>query len=119
MSAVRDFSSVRQSATAHQFPRQIGTATVHQKVDEKSGLLSILIVLGPAILWLIGFAVAQLARLKGCKIWAKGPEECIILGADIGEFIYPLWSLGFYLLFVFLWVPIGLIILGILRFARR
>lgn len=90
-----------------------------KKSGELSGFLTLLIVFWPAGLWVIGFLVAQVAQASGCKIWAKGPEECLVFGADVGEFIYPLWSLGFYLLGVFLWVPIGLIILGILRFTIR
>ncbi|MDO6800708.1 hypothetical protein [Shimia thalassica] len=38
---------------------------------------------------------------------------------DVGEYIYPLWSSGYYLLGVFLWIPIGLILLGVIRFIRR
>lgn len=81
--------------------------------------LPLLIVMWPAILWLAAFAVSLIVRLNGCKISARGPEECIFLGADVGELIYPLWAMGYYLMFAFLWVPIGLIILGIIRLVRR
>jgi hypothetical protein len=92
---------------------------MEDKNDRVSTSLALIVVLWPAGLWLIGFFVAQLARLNGCKIWARGPEECLFLGMDVGEYIYPLWSLGFYLLGVFLWIPIGLILLGVIRFIRR
>lgn len=81
--------------------------------------LALFVVLWPAFLWLFALLIAQLARFNGCTIWARGPEECLFLGADVGEYIYPLWALGFYLLYVFLWVPIGLILLGLIRLARR
>lgn len=86
---------------------------------ELPGLVAVLIVLWPALLWVTAFAVAQVARLNGCIIWARGPEECIFLGADIGEYLYPLWALGFSLIYVFLWVPIGLILLGVIRFLQK
>ena len=91
----------------------------NQQEKEVSRFVSIFIVLWPAILWACGYVVAQIARWNGCKILARGPEECILFGADFGELIYPLWSLGFYLLFVFLWVPFGIIILGIVRYTYR
>lgn len=86
-----------------------------QSAKEVNSFTSVLIVLWPAILWGCGFIVSLIARWNGCKISARGPEECLFLGADVGEFLYPLWSLGFFLIYVFLWVPIGLIILGIVR----
>lgn len=87
--------------------------------DEISTPLALLIVLWPAGVWVIGFIAYLLLRLKGCNISARGPEECLIWGADFGEYIYPLWSLGFYLMGTFLWVPIGLILLGLLRVIKR
>ena len=56
---------------------------------EVTGIYSFLIVLWPAIFWVFGFLAAQVARLNGCKVWAKGPVECIFLGSDIGELVYP------------------------------
>ncbi len=95
--------------------------------DEISTPLALLIVLWQAGVWVIGFIAYLLLRLiaylllrlKGCNISARGPEECLIWGADFGEYIYPLWSLGFYLMGTFLWVPIGLILLGLLRAIKR
>ncbi|KIC09996.1 hypothetical protein RA19_12565 [Leisingera sp. ANG-M1] len=92
---------------------------MQQEDKELPAWLSLLILLWPLALWVAGFIISQAAQTGGCKIWAKGPEECIFLGTNIGELIYPLWSLGFYLPFVLLWVPCGLIILGIIRFALR
>ena len=86
---------------------------------ELPAFAAVLIVLWPALLWIAAFTVAQIAQLNGCVIWARGPEECKFLGADIGEFLYPLWALGFSLLYVFLWIPIGLILLGVIRFVRK
>ncbi len=90
--------------------------------DEKRDLprfVAVLIVLWPALIWVVAFSVAQVARLNGCVIWARGPEKCMFFGSDIGEFLYPLWALGFSLLYVFFWIPIGLILLGIIRYARK
>ena len=97
----------------------VGAVDVKDKREWVSSYLALLVVLWPVGLWLIGFIVAQLAWLNGCKIWARGPEECLILGTDVGAYIYPLWSLGIYLLGVLVWIPLGLILLGILRFLRR
>jgi hypothetical protein len=87
--------------------------------DEVSGILSFLIVLWPVVLWAIGFLVNVLALLNGCKITANGPEECMFLGADFGGFIFPLFGLGVYLVYAFLWIPVGLIILAIVRYLKR
>jgi hypothetical protein len=81
--------------------------------------LALLIVLWPAGLWSIGFIAYLLLRLNGCNISARGPEDCLIWGADFGEFIYPFWSLGVYLMAAVLWGPIGLILLGLLRVIKR
>jgi hypothetical protein len=96
-----------------------GPVGMEDKNDRVSTSLALIVVFWPAGLWLIGFFVAQLARLNGCKIWARGPEECLFLGMNVGENIYPIWSLGVYLMGVFLWIPIGLILLGVIRFIRR
>lgn len=90
-----------------------------RSAKEVNSSISVLIVLWPAILWGCGYSVSLIASWNGCKIWARGPEECIFFGTDVGEFIYPLWSLDFFLLYVFLWVPFGLIILGIVRYIYR
>ena len=87
--------------------------------DRISNILAFIVVLWPAGLWVIGFIVVQLAHLNGCKVWARGPEECLLLGVDFGEYLYPLSALGYYFVGIFLWVPIGLILLGFIRFIRR
>jgi hypothetical protein len=84
-----------------------------------SSLTAILIVLWPAGLCLLGFIVLLIANVNGCKVSAQGPSPCILLATDIGEYIYPLWALGYYLFYAFLWVPIGLILLGIIRYGRN
>lgn len=94
-------------------------STLPEDTDEVSGILSLLIVLWPAVLWAVGYLVYLLALLNGCKVTAKCPEECIFLGADFGEVIYPLWALGFYLGYAFLWMPVGLIVLAIARYLKR
>lgn len=71
---------------------------MQNNVDKVSAPLALLIVLWPVGLWLIEFCVYLLVRLNGCTLSAVGPQECLILGADIGEHVYPLWSLGFQLI---------------------
>lgn len=77
--------------------------------------LNTLIVLWPAALWCFGLCLSLAIRLYGCTISARGPEACIVAGYDIGVFVYPLFGLGFYLIYVFLWMPVGLIIVFLLR----
>ncbi|MBO9477354.1 hypothetical protein J7382_07400 [Shimia sp. R11_0] len=79
----------------------------------------IAIVCWPVFVWLIGGIIAFLASLGGCQISSQGPQPCEILGLDLGAVLYPLWGLGFYLLYVFLWIPIGLVIVGLIRAFRN
>lgn len=73
------------------------------------------IILWPAVLWLLGVIAAQIVLLNGCTLTARGPEECLMLGFDVGEWVYPLWALGFFLVYVLIWIPIGLLLVGIIR----
>ena len=84
-----------------------------------SMFFAVALVLWPAALWLVAFAVAFVAGRSGCKIWARGPEECMVLGMDIGEYLYPLWAMGYYMLGVILWIPIGFVLLILIWLARR
>ena len=84
-----------------------------------SRLFIVLFVLGPALLWLLLLLISMLLRMYGCTIWAKGPEQCIVLGTDIGAQIYPLWGLGYSLIPAVVWIPIALLIVGLLRFLNR
>ncbi len=86
---------------------------------EIPAFLSIEIVLWPAIFCILGFVVATAASLYGCTISAQGPKECVLLGVDIGGFLHPLWALGIYVVYAFIWVPIGLVILALVRWVRR
>ncbi len=88
-----------------------------QTVTEPSRWVALLIVTWPALLWLSGLAVSLAAQSYGCTISARGPEPCIVFGRDYGEFLYPLWALGFSVIYVLLWLPIGLVLLGLLRIA--
>lgn len=78
-----------------------------------------LIVAWPAYLWIIAFVIGQIANLNGCTIWALGPEECMFFGADIGDFLYPLWALGYWAVLVVFWIPIGWILVRIIEYARK
>jgi len=77
----------------------------------------ILIVFWPALIWLGAYTVVSIANLFGCKIWARGPEQCILLGVDIGPALYPLWAMGYYLGAVVAWIPIGLCIVALWGFV--
>jgi len=79
----------------------------------------IAIVGWPIFAWLLGLLIALLANLGGCKISAQGPQPCEVLGLDLGAALYPLWGLGFYLLYALLWIPIGLAIVGLIRAFRK
>lgn len=79
----------------------------------------VLFVLGPALLWLLLLLISVLFRMYGCTIWARGPEQCIVFGIDIGPQIYPLWGLGYSLIPAVLWIPIALLIVGLSRFLGR
>jgi hypothetical protein len=83
---------------------------------ERKGLswrATFLIKFWPALIWILAFLVVLLANLYGCTISARGPEECRVLGVDIGGALYPLWALGYYLVLVVFWVPVGVMIVAI------
>ena len=84
-----------------------------------SSLALVVIVMWPGMLWLIGLGAAMIARLGGCSISARGPEPCLLLGLDLGGALYPLFGLGIYLIYVVLWIPLGLVIVGLLRWLNR
>ncbi len=86
--------------------------------EPNRGLLSlaiVVIVMWPVMLWLIGLGVAMIARLGGCSISAHGPEPCLRFGVDQGGALYPLFGLGLYLIYALLWIPLGLGIVGLIR----
>lgn len=88
--------------------------------DEIPGWLSVLILTWPALLWAVGFALVQIATLGGCKIWAKGPETCTVLGADMGGLFYNMFLMSWFLLAgAVFWMPIGLVLIGLVRYLRR
>lgn len=88
--------------------------------DELPGWLSVLILTWPALLWAVGFAVFQIATLTGCKTLAKGPEACTVLGADIGGLLHSLlWMSWFLLAGAIFWLPIGLVLIALVRYLRR
>ena len=78
-----------------------------------------LFVLAPALLWLLLLLISILLRMYGCTIWARGPEQCIVFGLDIGAQIYPLWALGYLLIPAVLWIPIALLLVALIRFESR
>jgi hypothetical protein len=114
-----DFVALGRSITLLVYTEESEKSILAEDTDDISGVLSFLIVLWPAVLCAIGFLVYLLALLNGCKLTARGPEECMFLGTDFGEVIYPLWGLGIYLVYAFLWIPVGLIILAIARYLKR
>lgn len=77
--------------------------------------LRILIVFGPLAVWLAGMLLLAIVLLGGCEVMALGPQECIVFGRDIGEDIYPLWSLGFFFPIVILWVAISSLVIELAR----
>lgn len=81
--------------------------------------LSLVFVFWPAAIWSVGAIIAVTAILSGCEITARGPEECVRFGADIGELIYPLWSLGFFLPIVIIWVAVTSPIVELVRLSLR
>jgi hypothetical protein len=84
----------------------------------KRGVVWGLLVLWPAILWILAFGIATIARMSGCDISAMGPSPCIVLGVDVGEDIYPLWALGLFAGFVLIWVIVTGIIWWIAEIIR-
>ncbi len=64
-------------------------------------------------------ALALGLNAYGCEISARGASPCWVLGTDIGEAIYPLWALGYLLIPVIGWIPLGLLILGAIWLLRR
>lgn len=79
-----------------------------------------LIILWPAILWVIAFGIAILAGLNGCEISAQGPSPCVVFSSDFGDSLYPLWALGYYLLGVVFWiVPASIVWLIVKAVAAR
>lgn len=78
-------------------------------------VISVLIVLWPCVLLLLAILILVLASMKGCRVSARGPEVCMVFGRDIGEQLYPLWAMGYYFVLSLLWVPAGLLLLGVLR----
>lgn len=76
----------------------------------KPRLVASLIVFWPWIIIAVEFAVIWWANARGCKIWALGPEPCLLFGHDIGEQLYPLWSVGYQIAFSFMWVIPALIV---------
>lgn len=87
--------------------------------EDVSSWFAVLVVLLPIIVCLFGFLVTMIAKLYGCATSTRGPEECTLFGVDIGQFLYFSFGLQFYFLLAFLWIPIGLIILGLARYLRR
>ncbi|ETX13560.1 hypothetical protein OCH239_09785 [Roseivivax halodurans JCM 10272] len=76
-------------------------------------------VFGPAAVWLAGFALSCILVLAGCGLHAAGPQECIVFGRDIGEDIYPLWAVGFFLPAVLVWAAIGSLAWELANFLLR
>jgi heme/copper-type cytochrome/quinol oxidase subunit 2 len=72
------------------------------------------------LLWAVGFALVQIATLAGCKTLAKGPETCLVLGADMGGLLYNMLLMSWFLLAgAIFWVPIGLVLIAVIRYLRR
>ena len=74
---------------------------VSYKLRMESRILPVLIVLWPAIIWLLAVAAFLV---------------CKVLEVDTGETFA---GLGIYLLYVFLYIPAGLVLLGIARFLAK
>ncbi|WP_316015790.1 hypothetical protein [Roseobacter sp. HKCCA0434] len=92
---------------------------MRDRKKELPGSVAALIVFWPAVLGVIVFALLLLARLGGCVVSARGPEECRQFGVDIGGLLYLVSNPGYFVLYTFLWIPIGLILVGIIRSLQK
>ncbi len=73
------------------------------------------LVFWPIPILLLEILILIWAESRGCTIWARGPEPCIVLGRDIGEHLYPLWSVGYQAMFGIGWVIDALLIWGLVK----
>jgi len=76
----------------------------------KPRLLVMALVFWPWLIIVLELIVIWLATAWGCTISSRGPETCMVLGHDIGERLYPLWSVGFQLVYSLFWVVPGIIL---------
>ena len=74
-------------------------------VKFKKDTVITLLIFWPWIIIFLEFVVLIIAKTFGCSISARGPSPCHFLGlVDIGEYLYPLWSIGYQIAFSLFWV---------------
>ena len=70
----------------------------------------LIFIFWPLAIILFQYLIILSANAYGCKIWALGPEVCMVFGFDIGGFLYPLWTLGYQMALALFWVVPALVI---------
>jgi len=75
-----------------------------QRTKRKKSWIPWIIVFWPLIIILIEFLVLWIALSAGCRISAQGPQPCHFLGNDVGEYLYPLWTVGLQLGLAIWWI---------------